>query len=103
MNRLTRVAALSMPCPFFIVHTCSCYVGYYQQGACMLLAHMLSAVAAQYISCNMLVRHAGIDDPYEEPANAELVLEAVDEQGNRITPQYSAGKILEYLHKQRII
>ena len=46
---------------------------------------------------------AGIDDPYEEPSNAELVLEAVDEQGTRITPQHSAAKILEYLHRNKII
>jgi adenylylsulfate kinase-like enzyme len=45
----------------------------------------------------------GIDDPYEEPLNAELVLEAVDSEGNKVTPQVSAGKILEYLHAKQFI
>jgi len=45
----------------------------------------------------------GIDDPYEEPQAAELVLEAVDASGKHVTPQVSAGKILEYLHAQQII
>lgn len=46
---------------------------------------------------------AGIDDPYEEPLSAELVLEAVDAAGNRVTPQVSAAKILDYLRASRII
>lgn len=46
---------------------------------------------------------AGIDDPYEEPENAELVLEAYDQEGKQVTPQVSAGKILEYLHTRQII
>eukprot|EP00882_Tetradesmus_deserticola_P005239 GHRQ01005516.1.p1 GENE.GHRQ01005516.1~~GHRQ01005516.1.p1 ORF type:complete len:267 (+),score=106.73 GHRQ01005516.1:96-803(+) len=45
----------------------------------------------------------GIDDPYEEPENAELVLEAVDKSGQMVAPQVSAAKILEYLRAQRII
>lgn len=46
---------------------------------------------------------AGIDDPYEEPDNAELVLEAVDSTGKHVTPQVSAAKILEYLHAKHLI
>jgi adenylylsulfate kinase len=46
---------------------------------------------------------AGIDDPYEEPEDAELVLEAYDSQGRQVTPQVSAKKILEYLHARRLI
>lgn len=46
---------------------------------------------------------AGVDDPYEEPENAELVLEAVDGQGQHVTPQVSAAKILEYLHAKQLI
>jgi adenylylsulfate kinase-like enzyme len=46
---------------------------------------------------------AGIDDPYEEPEAAELVLEAVDKAGQMVAPQVSAAKILEYLHAKRII
>lgn len=45
----------------------------------------------------------GIDDPYEEPEAAELVLEAYDSSGQQVTPQVSAGKILEYLHSHSII
>ncbi|KAF8059728.1 APK2 [Scenedesmus sp. PABB004] len=45
----------------------------------------------------------GIDDPYEEPPNAELVLEAVDQSGKMVTPQVSAAKILEYLRAKQII
>lgn len=45
----------------------------------------------------------GIDDPYEEPEAAELVLEAVDKAGQMVAPQVSAAKILEYLHAKRII
>jgi len=46
---------------------------------------------------------AGIDDPYEEPENAELVLEALDKEGKHVTPQVSAAKILEYLHAKHLI
>jgi adenylylsulfate kinase-like enzyme len=46
---------------------------------------------------------AGIDDPYEEPEAAELVLEAVDNTGKKVTPQVSAAKILEYLHAKKLI
>ncbi|KAF6253440.1 adenosine 5'-phosphosulfate kinase [Scenedesmus sp. NREL 46B-D3] len=45
----------------------------------------------------------GIDDPYEEPEAAELVLEAVDANGQMVAPQVSAAKILEYLRAKRII
>jgi hypothetical protein len=46
---------------------------------------------------------AGIDDPYEEPEAAELVLEAVDKDGQMVAPQVSAAKILDYLRAKRII
>lgn len=46
---------------------------------------------------------AGIDDPYEEPEAAELVLEALDKEGKHVTPQVSAAKILEYLHAKQLI
>eukprot|EP01023_Acetabularia_acetabulum_P029036 TRINITY_DN27415_c0_g1_i1.p2 TRINITY_DN27415_c0_g1~~TRINITY_DN27415_c0_g1_i1.p2 ORF type:complete len:264 (-),score=46.07 TRINITY_DN27415_c0_g1_i1:266-1057(-) len=39
----------------------------------------------------------GIDDPYEEPENAECVIECRDAQGGQIQPQEMAKKLLEYL------
>lgn len=54
------------------------------------------------LACN--ARAPGIDDPYEEPEAAELVLEAVDAAtGKHVTPQTSAARILEYLRAQKII
>ena len=45
----------------------------------------------------------GIDDPYEEPEAAELVLEARDPQGKQYTPQVLAARILEFLSKKGYI
>jgi adenylylsulfate kinase len=45
----------------------------------------------------------GIDDPYEEPEAAELVLEARDPEGKQYTPQVLAGRILEFLSKKKYI
>ncbi|KXZ55601.1 hypothetical protein GPECTOR_2g1151 [Gonium pectorale] len=42
----------------------------------------------------------GIDDPYEEPLNAEVVLEAETPDGKRVSPQDQAAKLLEYLHSK---
>eukprot|EP00198_Chlamydomonas_reinhardtii_P006623 XP_001695959.1 adenosine 5'-phosphosulfate kinase [Chlamydomonas reinhardtii] len=42
----------------------------------------------------------GIDDPYEEPLNAEVVLEAETADGKRISPQDQARTLLEYLHSK---
>lgn len=42
----------------------------------------------------------GIDDPYEEPTNPELVLEAETADGKRISPQVQARTMLEYLHSK---
>jgi len=39
----------------------------------------------------------GIDDPYEEPDNAEIVIEVHDEAGNMNSPELMASKILEQL------
>ncbi|KAK3232826.1 Adenylyl-sulfate kinase 2, chloroplastic [Cymbomonas tetramitiformis] len=39
----------------------------------------------------------GIDDPYEEPENAELVLEVSKEDGVLAPPEKMAGEILQYL------
>ncbi|GAX82740.1 hypothetical protein CEUSTIGMA_g10166.t1 [Chlamydomonas eustigma] len=39
----------------------------------------------------------GIDDPYEEPENAELVIEAAGPDGNLRRPEDQAAQILEYL------
>lgn len=39
----------------------------------------------------------GIDDPYEEPLNPELTIEVHDANGNMLSPESMAGKILEYL------
>jgi adenylylsulfate kinase len=42
----------------------------------------------------------GIDDPYEEPQGAEIVLDAVDSAtGEMVSPQDQARAILEYLEK----
>jgi sulfate adenylyltransferase len=40
----------------------------------------------------------GIDDPYEEPINAEVVLDTVD-----ITPEENARKIVAYLRERRFL
>jgi adenylylsulfate kinase len=45
----------------------------------------------------------GIDDPYEEPEAAELVLEAYDAAGQQTTPQVLAAQILSHLRSQGII
>ena len=42
----------------------------------------------------------GIDDPYEEPENAEIVIDARTPDGKFISAEESAGKILEYLDKK---
>eukprot|EP01024_Parvocaulis_polyphysoides_P021543 TRINITY_DN201_c0_g1_i1.p2 TRINITY_DN201_c0_g1~~TRINITY_DN201_c0_g1_i1.p2 ORF type:complete len:263 (-),score=45.19 TRINITY_DN201_c0_g1_i1:276-1064(-) len=39
----------------------------------------------------------GIDDPYEEPENAEVVIECRDAQGGHVQPQEMAKTLLEYL------
>lgn len=39
----------------------------------------------------------GIDDPYEEPDSAELVIDAKDPQGNMASAEDMAGEILRYL------
>ncbi|KAG2501558.1 hypothetical protein HYH03_000065 [Edaphochlamys debaryana] len=41
----------------------------------------------------------GIDDPYEEPLNAEVVLEA-EKDGKRIQPEEQARVLLEYLQSK---
>ncbi len=41
----------------------------------------------------------GIDDPYEAPEAAELVLEAFDEQGRQHPPQVLAAHMLRYLQQ----
>ncbi len=45
----------------------------------------------------------GVDDPYEEPLSAELVLEAYDAQGNQRSPEVMAAELLEYLEAQRLL
>ncbi len=42
---------------------------------------------------------AGIDDPYEEPEAAEVVLEAYDGEGQQISPMAQAAKLIAYLEK----
>ncbi len=39
----------------------------------------------------------GIDDPYEEPQNAEVMLEAETSDGKRISPTEQAAVLLKYL------
>lgn len=39
----------------------------------------------------------GIDDPYEEPLNPEIVLDAKDAEGNMASAEDMAAAILEYL------
>ena len=41
----------------------------------------------------------GIDDPYEEPENPEIVLDAKDEEGKMASAEEMAGTIIEYLEK----
>jgi sulfate adenylyltransferase len=40
----------------------------------------------------------GIDDPYEEPMSAEIILDTVV-----MTPEENAGRILDYLHDKRFL
>lgn len=42
----------------------------------------------------------GIDDPYEEPDNAEIVIDAKDESGKMASAESMAGIIVEYLEKK---
>eukprot|EP00197_Chlamydomonas_leiostraca_P012212 CAMPEP_0202868030 /NCGR_PEP_ID=MMETSP1391-20130828/10009_1 /ASSEMBLY_ACC=CAM_ASM_000867 /TAXON_ID=1034604 /ORGANISM="Chlamydomonas leiostraca, Strain SAG 11-49" /LENGTH=241 /DNA_ID=CAMNT_0049548129 /DNA_START=11 /DNA_END=736 /DNA_ORIENTATION=+ len=45
----------------------------------------------------------GIDDPYEEPLNAEVVLEAYDPSGKQYKPELLAEKLLEYLESKKLL
>jgi adenylylsulfate kinase len=45
----------------------------------------------------LLKNFTGIDDPYEEPDNAEVVLETVDAEGKQMDPPTQAAKLLKYL------
>jgi hypothetical protein len=51
-------------------------------------------------TCCALRAAAGIDDPYEEPEAAEVVLEAFDGEGKQISPMTQAAKLLEFLERQ---
>lgn len=42
----------------------------------------------------------GIDDPYEEPENPEITLDAKDKDGNMSSAEDMAGKIIEYLESK---
>jgi len=42
----------------------------------------------------------GIDDPYEEPKNAELEIEVAKEGGDMVPPEKMAATILQYLDKK---
>lgn len=42
----------------------------------------------------------GIDAPYEEPLNAEVVLEAYDKEGKQVKPQVQAEALLDYLEEK---
>lgn len=42
----------------------------------------------------------GIDDPYEEPENPEITLDAKDKDGNMASAEDMAAKIIEYLDKK---
>lgn len=42
----------------------------------------------------------GIDDPYEEPQAAEIVIEVTDDAGNRLRPEDSAQAIMDYLEEK---
>jgi adenylylsulfate kinase len=44
-----------------------------------------------------LKNFTGIDDPYEEPENAEVVIEAVDKAGSRMSAEDMATQLLAYL------
>jgi len=41
----------------------------------------------------------GIDDPYEEPENPEITLDAKDKDGKMASAEEMAGTIIEYLEK----
>lgn len=40
----------------------------------------------------------GITDPYEEPENAEVIVEVKDKEGNHMSPELMARQILNYLN-----
>ncbi len=42
----------------------------------------------------------GVNDPYEEPANPEITLHAVDEAGKLVSPQAMAQQVLHYLEQR---
>ena len=42
----------------------------------------------------------GIDDPYEEPVNAEIVIDAKDAEGNMASAESMAAIIIDYLEKK---
>lgn len=42
----------------------------------------------------------GIDDPYEEPENAEIVLDAKDADGTMASAEDMAAKIIEFLEQK---
>jgi hypothetical protein len=50
--------------------------------------------------CRRLPPAAGIDDPYDAPDAAEVVLEPVDAQGKPLDPPQQAAKLLRYLQQQ---
>ena len=45
----------------------------------------------------------GIDDPYEEPEKAEVIMEAYDSAGKQKKPELLAGELLEYLEKNKFL
>jgi len=47
----------------------------------------------------LIKNFTGIDDPYEEPLNAEVVVTPFDGDGRRLTPLEMAQSVLEYLYK----
>lgn len=51
--------------------------------------------------CPRLPPHyLGIDDPYEEPDSAEVVMDAYDASGKQRSPEALAAELLQYLERQ---
>lgn len=48
----------------------------------------------------LLKGFTGIDDPYEEPDAAEVVLQACNPDGSKRSPDSMATELLEYLKKE---
>ena len=62
--------------------------------------HLLLKLLLCFLRAGQLKGFTGIDDPYEEPENAELVIEAAAADGKLRRPEGQAEQILAYLREK---